>query len=343
MALNLVTGGCGFIGTHLVELLCRRGEAVRVLDLQAPVEPVAGVDYQQGTITDAAAVERAAEGCRRIFHLAALSGLWGSDKEAFVIVNRTGTQNVLDTGRRKGVETIVHTSTESVLIAMGRGRRPQTVNERTECRLSEMAGAYCRGKYLAEQEARRAADEGRRVVIVNPTIPAGPGDHWITPPTRMMLGFLNGAYPGYLDSTLNLADARDIAEGHWLAAEYGQAGQRYILGAHDIRLGGLLALLGELAGREMVKRRVPYALAYIAGAVNELVADWITHRPPAAPFSGVRLAGVPVTFDNRETRRILGWSPRPLEETLRDAVADYQRRGLLRSPPDPRDDIPSRE
>lgn len=340
MALNLVTGGCGFLGSHLVELLRQRGEAVRVLDLKTPVEPIDGVDYQQGSIADAAAVERAAGGCRRIFHLAALSGLWGPDKKAFVTVNRAGTRNVLDAGRRTGVETIVHTSTESVLIAMGRGRRPQTVNEHTECRLSEMAGAYCRGKYLAEQEARRAADEGRRVVIVNPTIPAGPGDHWITPPTRMMLGFLNDAYPAYLDSTLNLADARDLAEGHWLAAEHGQAGQRYILGAHDVRIGGLLALLGELAGREMVKRRVPYALAYVAGAINELVADWITHRPPAAPFSGVRLAGVPVTFDNRETRRTLGWSPRPLEDTLRDAVADYQTRGLLRFPAVPRTSAP---
>lgn len=329
MALNLVTGGCGFIGTHLVELLRRRGEDVRVLDLKPPVKEVPGVEYRAGSITDPEQVERAVAGCRRVFHLAALSGLWGPDKSAFITVNRGGTRNVMEAARRQGVDTVVHTSTESVLIAMGRGRGPQTVNEGTECRLEEMAGAYCRGKYLAEREARRAAERGQRVVVVNPTVPAGPGDHWITPPTRMMLGFLNAAYPAYLESTLNLADARDIAAGHWLAAESGEPGKRLILGAHDVRISDLLRLLSDLTGRTLTKRRVPYALALGISAANELVSDWITRRPPAAPLAGVRLAGIPVTFDNSETRRRLDWSPRPLADTLRDALADYRARGLL--------------
>ncbi|HSH41277.1 MAG TPA: NAD-dependent epimerase/dehydratase family protein, partial [Arenicellales bacterium] len=184
MALNLVTGGCGFIGSHLVELLARRGDQVRVLDLRQPARAIAGVDYRRGSITDPAAVDAAAAGCSRVFHLAALSGLWTRHKKAFISVNRDGTRNVIAAARRHGVETMVHTSTESVLIAMGRGRAPQHVNELTECALDEMAGAYCRGKYLAEREARRAARDGQRVIIVNPTVPSGPGDHWITPPTR---------------------------------------------------------------------------------------------------------------------------------------------------------------
>jgi len=329
MALNLVTGGCGFIGSHLVDRLAKRGDQVRVLDLRPPTQPITGVDYRRGSITDPAVVDAAAAGCRRIFHLAALSGLWAQNKHAFISVNRNGTRNVLAAARRHGVETVVHTSTESVLIAMGRGRAPQRVNERTECALDEMAGAYCRGKYLAEQEARRAARDGQRVIIVNPTIPAGPGDHWITPPTRMLLGFLNGRYPAYLDSTLNIADARDIAAGHLLAAEAGEPGGRYILGAQDVRLSELLALLEEITERNLVRRRIPYPLALAVGAASELVADWITHRPPAAPLAGVRLAGVPVSFDNSATRRRLDWAPRPLAETLRDAVADFRGRGLL--------------
>lgn len=329
MALNLVTGGCGFIGTHLVRLLRQYNEAVRVLDLKHPLDPVDDVEYRSGSITDPRAVADAAADCMRVFHLAALSGLWGRDKKAFIGVNRDGTRNVLEAARRCGVETVVHTSTESVLIAMGRGRRRQIVNERTECTLEEMAGAYCRGKYLAEREARLAAGRGQRVIVVNPTVPAGPGDHWITPPTRMMLGFLRGAYPGYLDSTLNLVDARDIARGHWLAAESGEPGRRYILGAHDVRISGLLQLLAGLYGSDLVKQRVPYLLALGVSAVNELAADWITRRPPAAPLSGVRLAGVPVTFDNSETRSALDWTARPLEDTLRDAITDYRQRGLI--------------
>lgn len=329
MALNLVTGGCGFIGTHLVRLLRENDEDVRVLDLKEPVQHIEGVDYRRGTITDAADVDDALADCRRVFHLAALSGLWGPDKQAFISVNRNGTRSVLDAARRHGVETVVHTSTESVLIAMGRGRRPQAVNENTVCRLEEMAGAYCRGKYLAEAEARRAAEQGQRVIIVNPTVPAGPGDHWITPPTRMILGFLNGAYPAYLDSVLNMTDARDIALGHWLAAQSGEPGRRYILGGEDIRISRLVALLGELTGRRLVERRAPYPVALAAAFVNEAVADFVTRRPPAAPLSGVRLAGVPVTFDNSETRRRLNWTPRALEESLRDAIADYAARQLI--------------
>lgn len=332
MALNLVTGGCGFIGTHLVRLLREQGDEVRVLDLKAPVAAIEGVEYRRASVTDPDAVLGAVRDCRRVFHLAALSGLWHRDKRAFITVNRDGTRNLLQAADRAAVETVVHTSTESVLIAMGRGRRPQHVDESTHHGLNDMAGAYCRGKYLAEQEARRAAERGQRVIVVNPTVPAGPGDFWITPPTRMMLGFLNHTYPAYLDTTLNLVDARDVALGHWLAAEHGEPGKRYILCAHDVRIPRLLTLLGRVAEDRLVTRRVPYALALAFSAVSETTADWITRRPPAAPLSGVRLAGIPVTFDNMQTRRHLNWTPRSLETTLRDAVFDYRARGFIRAP-----------
>lgn len=331
--LNLITGGTGFMGTHLCRMLRERGEQVRVLDLKAPTQVIAGVDYIQGSITDLDQVNAAVQGCQRVYHLAALSGLWGADKAAFLRVNRDGTQNVLSAAANAGVERTIHTSTESILIAMGRGRAPQVVNEQTQCRLEEMAGEYCQGKFLAEQVAREAASRGQDVVIVNPTVPAGPGDHWLTPPTRMMLGFLNGQFPAYLNNSLNLADARDIALGHILAAEHGVAGQRYILGAHDVRLGEMLSLLEELSGRPMPKRRVPYTLALLVGHVGEFWSDRVSKKPPAAPLAGVRLAGIPVRFDNKQTRAALNWQPRSLRETLADAISDYQQRGLLQNKP----------
>lgn len=329
MALNLVTGGCGFIGTHLVRVLKERGESVRVLDLKPPVERLADVEYQLGSIGDGPALEAACRGCRRVFHLAALSELWAPDKSTYVTVNLDGTRNVLETAQRAGVKTVVHTSSETVLVAAGRGRRPQTVDEQTVCRLKEMAGAYCRSKFLAEAEACKAVAAGQRVILVTPTIPVGPGDPRVTPPTRMMLGFLNGSYPAYLACTLHLADVRDIARGHWLAAEHGEPGGRYILGAHDLPLRRLLALLGELAGRDLHKPRIPFPLALGLAAAGELWADRFSRRPPSAPLTGVRLAGVPVALNNVRTREQLEWSPRPLEESLRDAIADYRGRGLM--------------
>lgn len=328
--LNLVTGGAGFIGTHLVKLLRDRGEDVRVLDIKRPTEAVPDVDYRQGTITDPEAVDSAVSGCRRVFHMAAQAGLWAPDKRDFASINVAGTKNVLTSARTHSVETVVHTSTESILIAANRGRVPQIVNEKTKRSLDEMAGPYCHGKLLAEHEAWRAWRKfGQRVIVCNPTVPAGPGDHWLTPPSRMLLGFLNGKFPAYLPTTLNLVDARDVAEGHWLAATRGEPGERYILGAHDIALGKLLENLQHISGVPMPTRKVPYQLAYVTALAMEYVADYITGKPPAAPLTGVRLAGIPVQFDNLWTRQMLAWQPRPLADTLRDALTDFRGRGLI--------------
>lgn len=328
--LNLVTGGAGFIGTHLVRLLLEQGEPVRVLDLKAPDRPLEGVDYRKGSITDPDAVREAVRDCRRVFHLAAQAGLWTRDKRDFVAINTAGTRNVLTAAREARVETVVHCSTESILIAADRGRAPQVVNEDTALEPAAMAGPYCLGKLEAEREALAAyRDHGQRVIVCNPTVPMGPGDHWLTPPSRMLLGFLNRKFPAYLPTTLNLVDARDAAEGHWRVALHGEPGRRYILGAHDVPLGELLALLESLSDVSMPSRTVPYWLALNVARVQEWWADHVTGRPPSAPLTGVRLAGIPVEFDNRRTRDALDWTPRPLDETLRDAVDDFRQRGLL--------------
>jgi len=327
---NLVTGGAGFIGTHVVRLLRERGEQVRVLDLRAPSAPVPDVEYQQGSITDSQAVHQAVAGCDRVFHLAAHAGLWARDKQAFTSVNVAGTRNVLEAARARGVETVVHTSTESILIATGHGRRPQRVDEQTSLSEADMAGPYCVGKLRAEQEACAAwRTYGQRVIICNPTVPIGPGDHWLTPPSRMLLGFLNRRLPAYMPTTLNLVDARDVALGHVLAAERGAPGNRYILGAHDVELAELLKRLQFLSGVRMPTRRVPYRLAWLVAQVSEWLADHVTRRPPAAPLAGVRLGGIPVRFDNRRTRDALGWRPRALDESLQAAIGDYRERGLI--------------
>ncbi|MEM7770529.1 MAG: NAD-dependent epimerase/dehydratase family protein [Cyanobacteria bacterium P01_A01_bin.37] len=335
----LVTGGLGFIGQHLVALLLERGATVRIFDLISPIQRIDGVEYVTGNITDRPAVEKAMEGIDRVFHLAANAGLWSPRKDEFVTINQIGTRHVMDAALNQRVTCVVHCSTESILKSVRRssaaslsssdGAASALIDESIQLTIEDMAGAYCRGKFVAEQEAYAAANRGLPVVIVNPTVPIGPGDRRITPPTRMMLGFLNGNYPAYLNSTLNLIDARDVALGHILAADKGIPGQRYILGNANVQLGDLLRLLEDISGVAMPTRQIPYWLALTVSTIQEFIADTITKKPPQAPLTGVKLARSPMVFSNTKAQTELGLTFRPLRESLIDAITDYQQRGLL--------------
>ncbi len=329
--LNLVTGGGGFIGRHLVDQLLGRGERVRVLDLR-PLDPVPqGVEQVTGSITDRETVARAIAGCERVFHLAANPNLWAPDSRTFDAVNHQGTRRMLEGAQKAGVRRFVYTSTESILKSWRAPKQSARalIDENVRLRLEDMPGPYCRSKYHAEQAAREAASSGLPVVIVNPTMPIGPGDHLLTPPSKMILGFLNGDTPAYLDCEFNLVDARDVAAGQILAAEKGRVGDRYILGNVNLSLGELLAALQRLTGLPMPRTRIPYALALVSAIVSEGISA-VTKKPPVAPLTGVRLARTSMAFDCSKARNELGWSCRPLDESLRDAIQWMSGRGLLR-------------
>jgi dihydroflavonol-4-reductase len=335
--LNLVTGGCGFIGRHLVEQLAARGERVRVLDLRpldtVPTKVEGGVDQVIGSITDPAVVAHAMQGCERVFHLAANPNLWAPDPKSFDAVNHQGTRRMLEAAQKAGVRRFVYTSTESILKSY---RAPKQsvralIDESVRLSLEDMPGPYCRSKFLAEEAAREAAAGGLPVIIVNPTMPIGPGDTLLTPPSKMILGFLNGETPAYLNCEFNLVDARDVAAGQILAADHGPVGERYILGNVNLSLGELLAELHRLTGLEMPRTRIPYALALASAVVSEGIAA-VTKKPPIAPLTGVRLARTSMAFDCSKARNELGWSCRTLEQSLRDAIDWMSGRGVLRRP-----------
>jgi dihydroflavonol-4-reductase len=129
-----------------------------------------------------------------------------------------------------------------------------------------MTGAYKRSKFLAEQEALRFAREGGSVVIVNPTAPVGSRDVKPTPTGRTILDFLNGRMPAYVDTGLNLVDARECAQGHWQAYLHGRPGERYILGSENLTLREILETLSDIDGRPAPRVRLPWAVALAAGA-----------------------------------------------------------------------------
>src|SRR6185312_7808216 len=282
---------------------------------------------------DPATVARATEGCERVFHLAANPNLWAPDPRSFDAVNHQGTRRVLEAAQKAGVQRFVYTSTESILKSCRapKGSARALIDEKVRLTLEDMPGPYCRSKFLAEEAAREAAAGGLPVVIANPTMPIGPGDTLLTPPSKMILGFLNGETPAYLDCEINIVDARDIAAGHILAADKGRVGERYILGNANLRLGELLAKLHRLTGLPMPRTRIPYALALVSAVVSEGISN-MTKKPPIAPLTGVRLTRTSMAFDCSKARGELGWSCRTLEQSLCDAISWMSGCGLLRRP-----------
>jgi dihydroflavonol-4-reductase len=326
--LSVVTGGSGFIGRHLVRLLAEKGHALRVLDLVASPGLDPRAEFFQGSILDAALVRRVLTDADYVFHLAANPDLWAPDKRTFHETNYVGTCVVLEEAERAHLRRFVHCSTESILKGVRNGGRA-LANESVSRTVADMPGPYCRSKFLAERAALAAAGRGLPVVIVNPTLPIGPGDLRLTPPTRMLLDFVNGENPAYLDFATNMIDVRDAALGHWLAAERGRVSERYILGGENVRLSQVLAMLSDLTGLRMPRLRVPYALALAAAAISELMADFVTRRPPKAPLTGVRLAGTSMTFDCARAEQELGLQPRPIRRALADAVVWLRSEGRI--------------
>jgi dihydroflavonol-4-reductase len=323
MALALVTGGCGFIGRHLVETLRARGNDVRVLDTAPPVVEAAGVDWRRGSILQAADLSSALRGVDCVYHLAGIAHLWAPDPGAFDRINWRGTEQVVRAAHAEGVRRVVHCSTESILLP--KRQKAGLIDESAPPTFADMPGPYTRSKYMGEQAALCAAENGLDVVVVNPTVPIGPGDRNMTPPAAMLALFLSGGSPFFLDCILNLVDVRDLAEGLALAGERGRSGERYILGGENVALRNLLPKLEQLSGRRMPKYAVPKLLALAAGTVSGFMADRITGTPPVVTREGVALALRSAPFDSRKAARELRYAPGPIGRALTEAVEEFKR------------------
>jgi dihydroflavonol-4-reductase len=325
MARVLVTGGSGFVGRNLVMALAARGDRVRVLDLSAPRQSVSGVEYVEGSVADRAACDRALDGVETLYHMAGIAHLWRPDKGDFDLANRRGTEIVLAAANARRIARIVHCSTESILLPRRRDADKE-IDETVMPELDEMPGIYTRSKFLGERIALKAAREGMNLVVVNPTVPIGEGDHNMTPPAAMFDLFLSGRSPFFLDCILNFVDVRDAADGIVRAGDRGRSGERYILGGENVAMRDLLRTLERISGRKMPKRSVPPALALATGALSGWLADHVTHRPPAATREAVLLALRSAPFDSAKARRELGYRPRPIEQALTEVVQAFKRR-----------------
>src|SRR5438128_5749917 len=325
---TLITGATGFLGWHVTRFLSERVTGVRVL-----VRPTSqllaleglNVDRVYGDLRDRTSLSKALDGVSEVFHVAADYRLWAKNPNDIYETNVSGTSNLIEASRRAGVERFVYTSSVATIAVPAGDGLP---DERTPARLDQMIGHYKRSKFMAEQEVMEAAAKGFPAVVVNPTTPVGAGDWKPTPTGRIIVDFLNGRIPAYVDTGFNVVSVEDVAEGHWLAAKHGRIGERYILGERNITLKDFLGLVAAKAGCAAPRMRLPYAVALAAGYTENFFCSMIG-REPRIPLEGVRMAKHKLFGDGSRAIRELGFRRTGIEAAIGRAVDWYMENGYV--------------
>jgi dihydroflavonol-4-reductase len=323
-----VTGASGFVGNHLARALIERGDAVRCL-----VRPSSPRDLLQnleaelfsGDLRDVVSLQRGIQGCDVVFHCAADYRLYVPDPQTMYASNVDGTRNILRASRDCGVERVVYTSSVG---ALGLNDDHSPADEQTPVTLGDMVGHYKKSKYLAEREAEKWAAKGHPVVIVNPSTPVGDGDVKPTATGKMIVDFLKGKVPAYVDTGLNLVDVRDVAAGHLLAAERGRPGEKYILGHRNMTLKQIFETLAGLSDRPAPRVRMPHWVPLTFAAVD---TGWARLRggEPRVSLDSVRLSRKMMYFDSGKAVRELGLPQTPVDEALGRAVGWFREHGYV--------------
>jgi dihydroflavonol-4-reductase len=315
----LVTGASGFIGSAVARALLARGYAVRAL-----VRPTSsrrnlhGLDVEvvEGALGDGAPLQ----GCAALIHVAADYRLWVPDPAPMMRTNVEATRTLMQAALTAGIRRIVHTSSVATLGGP---------TEDAPARLTDMIGPYKRSKFLAEEVVRGlVAERGLPAVIVNPSTPVGPGDLRPTPTGRIVVEAAAGRMPAHVDTGLNLVHVDDVAQGHVLALERGQMGERYILGGDDMSLADMLAIIARRVGRKPPRLRLPLAAVVPVALAAE---GWgrLTGREPFVTLDGLRMARAPMYFSSAKAEAALGYVHRPATAALADAVEWFRQQGMV--------------
>ena len=332
MATALVTGGAGFLGSSVVrELLGTDEAAVRVLALpDEPLDNLDGLDVEivRGDVTDPATALSSTDGVETLYHCAAIYKDYMPDPGLMYTVNLSGTFNMLEAARRNEVPTTVYTSS---ITALGRPDPGRLSDESAPYEAWDVDFPYTRTKYLSQRLAEDFAAWGLDVRIVCPGVIFGPRDIGPTPSGKIIINALiEGAPPLTTEGGSSYADVRDVAKVHVLAAHKGEPGAVYAATAHNLDNRAFLQAILRAAGRDPEKRliKVPGpVMSRIAKAMEAMAIR--KGDEPDMTAAMLDYSRKPLFMDNRRSIDELGATYRPIDETIRDAIADFRGRGLI--------------
>ncbi|HEY4187208.1 MAG TPA: NAD-dependent epimerase/dehydratase family protein [Polyangia bacterium] len=332
---TLVTGGTGFLGTHLLRLLAvensEAGTAKRIRVLAHSAAPAwlraLGVEIAEGSVTSPEDVKRALDGVTEVYHLAGLVSHLPADGHKMYAVHVDGTRVLCEAAARAGVRRIVMASTSGT-VAVSR-RADDVADEESPTPLDLVARwPYYASKHYQEETARRACGDKVELVTLNPSLLLGPGDDRLSS-TRPILQFLARDIALMPAGGLNVVDARDVAALMPVAMARGTAGARYLVGAVNWTFAELFGRLERLTKISAPKLKIGGDFPFLASRAQATLFRKLGRKVPVEPQS-VEMAQYFWYFDSGKASRELGFSPRDPADTLRDTVK-YIREHLLGS------------
>jgi dihydroflavonol-4-reductase len=322
-----LTGATGFVGHHVARALAAEGVKLRMLVRKTSnLAHLEGIDGETvvGDLLNLEGVKNALGGCDAVVHVAADYRFWIRDPEAMYRTNVDGTRDLLRMAREAGVKRFVYTSS---VATMHFRRDGLIVNEDTPVTLADMVGAYKRSKFLAEQQAIAAAEDGQQVIILNPTTPIGPYDTKPTPTGQIFVDFLNGRFPAYMDTGLNLVDVAEVARAHVAALTRGQSGHRYILGGENLTLKQILDKMSAITGLPSPTMKIPFVVAATYAFFEEWITGRIRGRVPRTTLQEVRLGRKKMYASSAHAQQELGFRIMPVYPAMRASIDWFKTNG----------------
>ncbi|NLB51120.1 MAG: NAD-dependent epimerase/dehydratase family protein [Clostridiaceae bacterium] len=320
----LVTGASGHLGNTVVRQLLRQGERVRafILEEERP-KALQGLNCEvvSGDVTDAASIEPLFAGLRDkeiyLLHLASMITIYANAGPRVYQVNRGGTGNLLEAARQHQVKRFLYCGTVHTLPF------PEDFN----AKIREIShydpdlvhGDYAKSKAMASQLVLDAARDGLDAVIVQPSGIIGPNDYLNGNFTTLFKKLVDRKLPAMIQGSYNFVDVNDVADGLIAAAKYGRKGESYNLTGHDISVLEIMNKAAEMTGRKPFRSTAPLWLARLAAPFAEWWSKKTGKIPVLTSYSLFTMSS-PHRFSHEKAGRELGYSIRPMEETISNTL-----------------------